>query len=486
VSGPGSTSTLRSLVERVRAAPDGPSVAAVFDYDGTLIDGFSGLSFVRERFRRRQLSPTEAAKIAQAAIRGVRTPEEFSDFLDWSLQAYAGRDVAELSAIGQDVLDDDIAGRLRPETWALLETHRVKGHTLVLASSGTSLQLEAIAAATGVEHVVCTRLEVVEGRMTGRVDGQPPWGPFKAAQVLALLADLGVALADGFAYSDGDEDIPLLAAVAHPAAISPRPALRREARRQRWPVLDAEPVGGALPITAPARTAAMYSGFAGGTALAGPIGLLRRSTRAFVDTTIGLASDLSLGLGGVKVDLVEGERHLTSARPCVFVFNHRSNLDAIVLMHLLRRDITAVAKQEVADIPGFGQLFRMADVAFIDRSDSAQARAAIQPAIDRIRGEGLSLVLAPEGTRWPTPGIGPFRKGAFHIARQAGVPVVPVVLAGAGERLPKGTQMIRPGTVRVAVLPPVDVGRWAPEELGQRVAEVRGRMLEALVELIAG
>lgn len=480
------TAPLRNLLDRIRTAPDGPEVAAVFDYDGTLIDGFSGLSFVRERFRRRQLGPTEAAKIAQAAIRGVRTPEEFADFLDWSLAAYRDREVTELSEMGRVVFDDDIAMRLRPETWALLEAHRSKGHTLALASSGTSLQLEAVSAITGIAHVVCTRLEVVDGCVTGRVDGQAPWGPFKAEQVLALLAELGLDPTAAFAYSDGDEDVPLLAAVGNPAAINPRPALRREARVRSWPVVDGEPVGGSMPVTAPMRTAAMYSGFAGGTALAGPIGLLRRSARAFVDTTIGLASDLSLGLGGIRVDLVEGQRHLTESRPCVFVFNHRSNLDAIVLMNLLRRDITAVAKQEVADIPGFGQLFRMADVAFIDRSDSSQARAAIQPAIDRIRDEGLSLVLAPEGTRWQTPGLGPFRKGAFHIARQAGVPVVPVVLAGTGERLPKGTQMIRPGTVRVAALPPIDVTMWRPEELGQRVDEVRTRMLETLIDLIAG
>ncbi|MGI9015571.1 MAG: HAD-IB family hydrolase [Euzebya sp.] len=480
------STALRTLIDRVRQAPDGPQVAAVFDYDGTLIDGFSGVSFIREQFRRRQLGPTGAARIAQAAIRGVRTPEEFADFLGWSLEAYAGRSTEDLSSTSQTVFDDDIARRLRPETWALLETHRAKGHTLILASSGTSLQLGAIAKATEIQHVICTQLEFVDDTMTGHVVGQAPWGPFKAEEVTALVKELGADLSQSFAYSDGDEDIPLLAAVGHPTAVQPRPELRREAGSHNWPVLHCRSVGGSVPLTSPARTVALYSGFASGTAMAGPVGLVQRSTRAFIDTAIGLASDLGLGLGGVGVQVVSGREHLSRARPCVFIFNHRSNLDAIVLMNLLRHDITAVAKQSVANIPGFGQLFKMADVAFIDRANSAQAREAIQPAIEKVRTEGLSLVLAPEGTRWATPGLGPFKKGAFHIARQAGVPVVPIVMAGTGECLPKGTQLVRPGPVRVAILPPIDVSAWAPERMTDQIAALRQTMLETLIDLIAG
>ena len=169
----------------------------------------------------------------------------------------------------------------------------------------------------------------------------------------------------------------------------------------------------------------------------------------------------------------------------MFIFNHRSNLDAMVLMKVLRKQVTAIAKAELKKIPGVGQLFGLADVAFIDRSDSSQAREAIKPVLQAVKQDGLSLVLAPEGTRWRTPGMGPFKKGAFHIARQAGVPVVPVVIAGAGERLPPGTAMIRPGQVRVAVLPPIDVGGWDPADMNADVQEVRARMLRRLIDLIA-
>lgn len=477
---------LRELLERVRAAPDGPDVGAVFDYDGTLIDGFSGMAFIREQFRRGELGPSGAARIAQAAIRGIRSPEEFADFLDWTLAAYRGRSREELHRTSREVFDAEIAMRLRPETWALLETHRAKGHTLILASSGTSLQLDAISAVTGIEHVVATQMEYVDDLMTGAVDGQAPWGRFKALQVAEMAESLGVDLTRSFGYSDGDEDIPLLEAVGHPTAVSPRSQLRRRARKEGWPILQGRSAGHKPSLTSPARTVALYSGFAGGTALAVPWGLALGSMRAFVDTATWLASDLSLALGGVDVQVVRGKEYLTSARPCIFVFNHRSNLDAVVMMHLLRNNVTAVAKQEVADVPGFGQLFRAGGVAFIDRADSARAREAMAPAIDKLMAEGLSLALAPEGTRWQTPGLGPFKKGAFHVARQAGVPIVPVVLAGTGERLPRGTQLIRPGRVSVAVLPPVDPSTWTAKALPREVEAVRTAMLDALIDLIAG
>ncbi|MEE8600627.1 HAD-IB family hydrolase [Euzebya tangerina] len=477
---------LADIVATIRAAPDGPRVAAVFDYDGTLIDGFSGLSYIRERIKRLQLRPSEAAKIAEAAIRGVRTPEEFSDFLNWSLGAFEGQAVEALSKTGQEIFDGDIASRLRPETWALLELHRLRGHTLILASSGTSLQLEAIAKAADISHVVATQLENVDGRYTGAVSGQAPWGPHKASQVAALAETLDVDLAQSFAYSDGDEDIPLLTSVGHPTAVNPRPRMRKEATAQGWPIIHGQSVGGTVPLTAPARTAAMLYGVAGGTALSGPVGLLKRSARAFIDSSIGLASDLGLTLGGVDIEVVAGEHHLEEARPCVFIFNHRSNLDGLVLMNLLRKDVTAIAKAELKQIPGVGQLFGMSGVAFIDRSDSRQAREAIQPVLEMVRDEGLSLALAPEGTRWRTPGMGPFKKGAFHIAAQAGVPVVPVVMAGCGERLPPGTALVRPGTVRVQVLEPIDVSSWERKHLGDNVTAVREEMLLTLIDLIAG
>nr|WP_237453454.1 lysophospholipid acyltransferase family protein [Pseudonocardia sp. SID8383] len=192
-----------------------------------------------------------------------------------------------------------------------------------------------------------------------------------------------------------------------------------------------------------------------------------------------VGADVAFGLAGIDVE-VTGAEYLHSARPCVFVFNHQSKFDVPVLMKLLRESFTGVAKKEAAQIPVWGQLFWAADVAFIDRSNSRAARAALQPAVDKLRDEGISLAMAPEGTRSPTPRLGPFKKGAFHIAMQAGVPIVPVVIRNAGEIMWRGAQTLRGGTVQVAVLPPVDTSSWVPEDAGKYAEEVRGRFLDTL------
>jgi len=130
-------------------------------------------------------------------------------------------------------------------------------------------------------------------------------------------------------------------------------------------------------------------------------------------------------------------------------------------------------------VPGFGQFFRLAGVAFIDRSDPAKAREALAPAVQKLR-DGTSLVMAPEGTRSATPRLGPFKKGAFHIAMQAQAPMVPVVLRNVGQVMWRGSQVLRPGTIEVCVLPPVDTSDWQRETIADHVAQVRAMFLDTL------
>ena len=167
---------------------------------------------------------------------------------------------------------------------------------------------------------------------------------------------------------------------------------------------------------------------------------------------MSLGSDVGLALAGINLD-VTGAEHLWSRRPAVFIFNHQSILDGLIIMKLLREDVTGVAKKEVA-AAGLRPVRDAADMAFVDRSRPEQAIEALEPVVEKLR-EGYSIAIAPEGTRSPTPRVGPFKKGAFHMAMQAGVPIVPIVIRNAGELLWRGSAFMRSGTVDVIVLPPI-------------------------------
>ena len=96
-----------------------------------------------------------------------------------------------------------------------------------------------------------------------------------------------------------------------------------------------------------------------------------------------------------------GEEYLWSHRPAVFIFNHQSGLDAVLILKMLRRDLTGVGKKEILRNPIFGPLFAAAGIVFVDRANTSKAVRALEPAVEALR-EGRSLAIAPEG-RGPRP-----------------------------------------------------------------------------------
>jgi putative phosphoserine phosphatase/1-acylglycerol-3-phosphate O-acyltransferase len=268
--------------------------------------------------------------------------------------------------------------------------------------------------------------------------------------------------------------------------VDPESTLARVARDRGWPVLRPDPRPSRPGLLNVARTAGFYGAMGAAAYTGAALGLLNRSRDVFLEVAGGVGSDLGLAVAGIRVDVVFGQEHLWSSRPCVFVFNHQSKLDAIVMMKLLRGGFTGVAKQEAKNVPLFGPMFQIAGVAVIDRADNRKARAAMAPAVAKVRDEGLSLVIAPEGTRSATPRLGRFKKGPFHIAMQAEVPMVPIVMRNVGEVMWRGSQTLRPGRIEVVVLPPVDTSAWSADTVSDHVAEVRGMFLDTLNHWPAG
>src|SRR5262252_5262248 len=476
VSNPSQLWSEEQLLADVEEGPEGPRVGAFLDFDGTLIDGYSLSAFARHYLRSGRVAPADLGQLLLTGLRGVTTEEDFERLTVLSMRVWAGRTEDELSELGERLFVQAIAGSLYPEGWRLVEAHRRAGHTAVLASSATRFQVEPAARAMGVEHILVSPVEIVNGIATGRPGGPLLWRSGKAKAVRAFAAEHGIDLAESYAYSNGDEDVPFLRTVGRPRAINPGRRLAETARHYGWPVarFRSRRRPGASDI---AHTVAGVAGMLGGFATGVALGAVTGSRREAVDLGTTLGGELGSVLGGVRLD-VYGSEHLAT-RPAVFLFNHQSQLDVLILAKLLRGGFTGVAKKELANDPGFGLVFRLADVAFVDRHDHAQAMKALEPAVQKLH-EGISLVIAPEGTRSPTPALGPFKKGAFHVAMQAGVPIVPIVIRNSGELMWRGATTIHAGTVQIAVLPPVATDGWDVATLDEHVHEVRGQYLATL------
>lgn len=472
------TTSLKALVKAVASGPQGAGTVAFFDLDGTIIRGYSAESIYRDRLRRFDMGPEELARTVAAAVEMRVRGSDVDGLMGTAIDALAGRTHESLTEVGERIFRDQIASDIYPEAHELLAAHRRAGHRLALATSATPYQCEPLAREMEFDAVLCTRPEVRDGVLTGEIDGELLWGPGKAEAARAFVADAGADLARSYAYSNGEEDEPLLAAVGRPCALNPEGGLETLAEEHDWPVMYFEDPQRGFSVGSAVRTGAALGALGASAVVGGAVGALTRNRRTAGNLAAGMGSDLALALGGVSLNAT-GEENLWECRPAVFMFNHQSGLDMIVVGSLLRRDVTGVAKRELRHDPRFAPLGLLADVAYVDRSDSSQAREAMEPAVEKLRS-GTSIAMAPEGTRSSTPKLGRFKKGGFHIAMQAGVPIVPIVIRNTGDRMWRNSFFLHSGEVDVAVLEPVSTDGWSADTIDDHVAQVRKRFEETL------
>jgi len=465
------------LTREVREGPTGPKIGALFDLDQTLLAGFSATSFVRERFVTGRMSPQELGTTFYGALSFALGRTGFSALMSATTAAYRGLAESMLEEVGEEVFVKHLAKQIYPESRALVEAHQEAGHTVAIVTSATRYQAEPLARDMGIEHVLCTQLEVEKGIFTGEVVRPTCYGEGKAIAARDLAARIGFDLGDSFFYTDSHEDLALLDVVGRPRPLNPNRQLAQIAKERQWPVRRfssrGRPSVGDLVRTGLTYASLIPSIFAGAAA-----GLVNGSYREAVNVSGAIWGDLATSLAGIDLR-VEGEEHLWSHRPAVFIFNHQSALDAILMIKLIRRDVTGIGKMELKKNPIFGPIFTAAGVVFIDRANSARAIDALKPAVEALK-QGRSLVIAPEGTRSPTPRLGRFKKGAFHLAMQAGVPIVPVVFRNVLDAFPKDATIVRPATIEAVVLEPIETTDWTVEALDEEIAEIRDRYLQVL------
>ncbi|MEN9722812.1 MAG: hypothetical protein RJB38_798 [Pseudomonadota bacterium] len=189
---------------------------------------------------------------------------------------------------------------------------------------------------------------------------------------------------------------------------------------------------------------------------------------------------------GVRINL-EGSRSLESFQPCVYVANHQDNFDIYVFGSLFPRKTIVIGKREIAWIPVFNLFYYAAGNIFLHRRKRIKAIAGITEAGSKVRERGLSVLIFPEGTRNRTGhGLLPFKKGAFHLAVEAGIPIVPLVASPLSAVLDYRERRLSPGVIRVRVLDPIETRGLKRQDLDGLIDSCRTRMLEAYEALSKG
>ena len=179
-----------------------------------------------------------------------------------------------------------------------------------------------------------------------------------------------------------------------------------------------------------------------------------------------------------RIDLVvEGLEHLEPGRPYLFMSNHESQADIPLLFATVPGTLRMVAKKELFSVPIWGPALSASGYVAIDRKNHHQAIASLKLAQNLLR-EGISIWMAPEGTRSPSGELLPFKKGGFMLALQGRIPIVPVGLAGPRDVLPKHAWAVRlDQRVTVRFGPPIETDGLEADARDELMEQVRAEIL---------
>lgn len=210
------------------------------------------------------------------------------------------------------------------------------------------------------------------------------------------------------------------------------------------------------------------------------LGRNRNINQFFADT-------FGKGIGrvaGVGME-VRGEENIPKDQPVVMVGNHQSNLDLAFIGRCCPPNCVVIGKQEILWVPVFGLLFKLSGNIMIQRQKKRQSMAIINQVAEEIRTRRVSVCIFPEGTRNKSDQpLLPFKKGAFHMAIRAGVPILPVVCAPLRNFMDFKAGWVRKGVVQIRILPPISTEGLKDKDIDRLSDQVRNQMLEALQTLL--
>jgi len=185
---------------------------------------------------------------------------------------------------------------------------------------------------------------------------------------------------------------------------------------------------------------------------------------------------IGVRIAGIR-SRVEGVENIP-ARPCVFACNHASNADGPVVAPAIPRRVSILIKRVVFRIPILG--FGMRQAGFVPVNRGAKEGGVNLDDVSGLLKSGVSLLVFAEGTRSPDGRLRAFKKGAALMAIRAGVPIVPIAIAGTPRVMPKGEWHVHPGEVAVRFCPAIDASEYTIDRRAELVERMEAAVAAAL------
>ncbi|WP_250461136.1 HAD family hydrolase [Microbulbifer litoralis] len=213
---------------------------AIFDLDNTLIGGDSDHAWGEFLVEREHVDGERYRSANDRFYRDYQSGElDIFAYLEFALEPLAQLSRGQLGNLQRAFMEEVISEIWLPQAEALIDRHRREGHHIMIITATNRFVVEPIAERLGVDTLLATEPEEVEGRFTGRVAGEPCFQGGKVLRLHQWLAhNPAYSAAEKWFYSDSINDLPLLREVEHPVAVDPDPRLQAEAESRGWPVIS--------------------------------------------------------------------------------------------------------------------------------------------------------------------------------------------------------------------------------------------------------
>jgi putative phosphoserine phosphatase/1-acylglycerol-3-phosphate O-acyltransferase len=430
-------------------------VAAIFDFDRTLIPGASG-PILQRHLKEAGVGRGDSPLLAPFMRLYERAGENWLQMQAARLAAPAARGrPTHTVARAPEAASEELVDLVQPYAVHLFEEHRAAGRRLVMASTTPEVLLGPLARRLGFDHLIATRWRVDGDHFAGGTEGPLCWGRAKLLAVRRWAKEEGVSLRKSWAYSDSFYDGGLLAAVGNPVAINPDARLAALARLQGWPIRHLDVAPGVVKIA--------------GRELQEWLRPLNRPEL----------------VPYARFD-IKGVENVPRRGPCILVFNHRSYFDGVPVNLVIAqadRNARFLGKKEVFDAPVIGRVMKAFGGIRVVRASGSDE--PLDAAAEALRA-GELISMAPQGTipRGPAffdPEL-KARWGAARLAAETRAPVIPLGLWGTEKVWPRSARIpvlntSDPPVVQATVGPPVELGYEDPEEDTRRIMSAISALL---------